>query len=66
MKNVSLLAVEAIISAALIWLGLSGRQFLWIHGPRSASITLCAIGFVLCMASVGKFISAAWYHPLTI
>lgn len=66
MKNASLLVVETIISVVLIWMGLSRREFLWIRGPRSASITLCAIGFVLCMASVGKFISAAWYHPLTI
>lgn len=66
MKNVSLLLVETIISVVLIWLGLSGKQFLWIRGPRSASITLCAIGFVFCMASVGEFISAAWNHPLTI
>ncbi|HEY8420527.1 MAG TPA: hypothetical protein VIL05_02135 [Thermoclostridium sp.] len=66
MKNTSLLAVEVIISLVMIWLGLSGKQFLWIHGPRSAAITLSAIGFVLCMASIGKFISASWYHPLTI
>lgn len=66
MKHVDLLAVETILSAALVWLGLSGKQFLWIHDARSAAITLCAAGFILCMASVGKFISAAWYHPLTV
>lgn len=66
MKHVDLLAVETILSAALVWLGLSGKQFLWIHDARSAAITLGAAGFILCMASVGKFISAAWHHPLTI
>lgn len=66
MKNTSLFAVEVIISVALVWLGLSRRKFLWIHSPRSAAVTLFVIGFVLCMASIGKFISADWRHPLTI
>lgn len=67
MKNgASLLAVEIIISALLVWMGFSKRQFLWIRSPRSAAVTLCVIGFVLCMASVGKFISSDWRHPLTI
>lgn len=66
MKNASLLAVETIITIGLIWLGLSGKQFLWIRSPRSASITLLVIGAVLCTSSVGKFISTAWYHPLSI
>jgi hypothetical protein len=68
MKGIGILVVEWIITALIAWAGLSGRQILFINGPKSAAITLGAIGFVMCliMPTIGKFISNVPAHFLTI
>ncbi|MFA7538793.1 MAG: hypothetical protein WCY96_07560 [Candidatus Cloacimonadaceae bacterium] len=68
MKGIGILAVEWLITCLIVFAGLSGKQVLFINGPRSAVITLGAIGFALCMImpTIGKFISNAPAHPLTI
>jgi len=49
MKGIGILAAEWVITALVICAGLFGRQILFINGPRSAAITLGAIGFAMCM-----------------
>ncbi|MCE1254091.1 MAG: hypothetical protein LWX83_11150 [Anaerolineae bacterium] len=66
MKPIIILTVEIIVSAALVALGLSGKRFLFIEGPRSAAITLAVIGMFICSLSVGRFINASPAHPLSI
>lgn len=68
MKGIGILAAEWLITGLIAYAGLSGKQILFINGPRSAVITLGAIGFVMCMImpTIGKFISNAPAHPLTI
>ncbi len=66
MRNISILIFEAVIVIVLVFAGLSGRNFLFIQGARSATLTLGIIGMLLCILSVGKFISAAPAHPLSI
>ena len=62
------MTTEWLVTALVVWAGLSGRQILFINGARSAAITLGAIGFVMCMVmpTIGKFIGNAPAHPLTI
>ncbi len=68
MKEIGILAVEWLITGLVVYAGLSGKQILFINGPRPAVITLGAIGFAMCMImpTIGKFISNAPAHPLTI
>jgi hypothetical protein len=68
MKDLGILAVEWITTGLIVFAGLSGKQILFINGPRSAVITLGAIGFIMCMVmpSVGLFVRNAPAHPVTI
>lgn len=68
MKDIGILTVEWLITGLIVYAGLSKQQILFINGPRSAVITLGAIGFAMCMImpTIGKFISNAPAHPLTI
>lgn len=66
MKGLGISAAIVVVSALLAALGLSGGRVLFINGPRTAAITLGAIGFCLCTLSVGKFVSVAPAHPLSI
>ena len=68
MKGIGILAAEWFITGLIVYAGLSGKQILFIHGPRTAVITLGIIGFTMCMImpTIGKFISNAPTHPLTI
>lgn len=68
MKGIGILAAEWLITGLVVCLGLSGKQILFIGGPRSAAITLGAIGFAMCMVmpTIGRFITNAPSHPLTI
>jgi intracellular septation protein A len=68
MKEIGILASEWAITCLLVCAGLSGKQILFINGPRSAAIALGAIGFAMCMImpTIGKFIGNAPAHPLTI
>ncbi len=67
MKGIGILAAEWFVTGLIVYAGLSGKQILFINGPRSAVITLGAIGFAMCMImpTIGKFISNAPAHPLT-
>ena len=66
MKGLGIAAVTVVITVLVVAAGLSGARFLFISGPKSAAITLGTVGFFLCMISVGKFVTAAPFHPLTI
>lgn len=68
MKGIGILAAEWFITSLIVYAGLSGKQILFINGPRTAVITLGTIGFTMCMImpTIGKFISNAPAHPLTI
>ncbi len=66
MKNVWILVIEIVIAGALVALGLSGKKFLFIEGARTATIVLGVVGMALCTIGVGKFISLAPAHPLSI
>jgi len=68
MKGIGILTAEWLITGLIVYAGLSGKQILFINGARSAAITLGAIGFAMCMImpTIGKFISNAPAHPLTI
>jgi len=68
MKEIGILAAELLITVLIVYAGLSGKQILFIDGPRMAVITLGVIGFAMCMImpTIGKFISNAPAHPLTI
>ncbi|MGM0241150.1 MULTISPECIES: hypothetical protein [Enterococcus] len=68
MKGIGILIVEWIITGLIVYAGLSNKQILFINGPRTAVITLGIIGFAMCMImpTIGKFISNAPMHPLTI
>lgn len=66
MKSIGIAAAIIVFTVLMMAVGISGNRILFISGPRSASITLGVIGFFLCMISVGKFVTAAPFHPLTI
>lgn len=66
MKDISILIFETILAGLLVWFGLSGRRILFLQGPRAAAILLGIIGSLLCTMSVGKFVSTAPAHPLSI
>jgi len=68
MKGIGILAAEWFITSLIVYAGLSGKQILFINGPRTAVITLGIVGFAMCMImpTIGKFISNAPAHPLAI
>ena len=68
MKGIGILVAEWFITGLIVYAGLSGKQILFINGSRTAVITLGIIGFTMCMImpTIGKFISNAPAHPLTI
>lgn len=68
MKGIGILVAELFITSLIVYAGLSGKQILFINGPRLAVITLGVIGFAMCMImpTIGKFISNAPTHPFTI
>ncbi len=68
MKGIGILAAEWLVTGFIVYAGLSGKQILFINGPRSAAITLGTIGFAMCMImpTIGIFIRNAPAHPLTI
>lgn len=66
MKNIEILIMEAILSAVFVALGLTNTKILFLQGPRTMTIVLGIMGMLLCTMSIGKFISAAPAHPLTI
>lgn len=66
MGNFAITVFEAIVAAVITAAGLSKNGFLFIKSPRAAVITLGIVGMLLCTISVGKFISAAPAHPLTV
>jgi hypothetical protein len=68
MKGIGILAAEWFITGLIVCAGLSGKQILFINGSRTAVITLGVIGFAMCMImpTIGKFISNAPAHTLTI
>lgn len=66
MKKTQFLILTIVVAGLMVALGLSGIRILFLQGPRSAAIALGIIGMLLCTISVGKFISAAPAHPLSI
>jgi hypothetical protein len=54
------------VTGLIVYAGLSGKQIWFVNGPRSAAITLGAVGMAFCTISVGRFITAAPVHPLTV
>ncbi|MBU5582538.1 hypothetical protein KQJ29_21715 [Enterococcus sp. S181_ASV_20] len=68
MKGIGILAAEWAVTGMIVYAGLCGKKLFFIEGPRSAVITLGLIGFAMCMVmpTIGKFISNAPAHPLTI
>jgi hypothetical protein len=66
--GIEIFTAEWLITALIVWAGLSGKQILFINGARSAVITLGAIGFAMCMImpTIGVFIKNAPAHLLTI
>lgn len=66
MKNFPILIFEVILIALFTAAGFSGHKFFFLQGTRSAAITLGIVGMLLCTISVGRFISAAPAHPLSI
>ena len=68
MKEIGTLVGEWFVTGLIVYAGLSGKQILFINGPRIAAIVLGVIGFAICMImpTISKFISNAPAHPLTI
>ncbi|HHT24315.1 MAG TPA: hypothetical protein GXZ76_02195 [Clostridiaceae bacterium] len=66
MSNIEILIFEVILSVVIVVLGLTNTKVLFIQGPRAMTIVLGIMGMLLCTISIGKFISAAPGHPLTI
>lgn len=66
MKNIEILIMEVILAAVFVTLGLTNMKVLFLQGPRVMTIVLGIMGMLLCTISIGKFISTAPAHPLTI
>lgn len=66
MKNLSILFVEIVLILLMECFGLTGRKFLLVKDTRSSILVFGIILMLFCTISVGKFISAAPAHPLTI
>ncbi|NLZ70630.1 MAG: hypothetical protein GX907_04780 [Clostridiaceae bacterium] len=65
-KEIPILIFGIILSAVIVILGLINTKVLFLQGPRDMTIVLGIMGMLLCTFSIGKFISAAPAHPLTI
>lgn len=66
MQGIIIAVFTLAVTGLIVYAGLSGKQIWFVNGPRSAAITLGAIGMAFCTISVGRFITAAPAHPLTI
>ena len=66
MQGVLIAILTLTVTGLIVYAGLSGKKVWFIEGPRSAVITLGAIGMAFCTFSVGKFITTAPAHPLSI
>jgi hypothetical protein len=66
MQGILIAFLTLTVTALIVYAGLSGKKVWFIEGPRPAVITLGIIGMAFCAFSVGKFITAAPAHPLTI
>jgi hypothetical protein len=68
MKEIGIVAAELLVTGLIVCAGLSSRHIPLIGEPRAAAITLGIVGFAICMImpTIGKFISSAPAHPLTI
>lgn len=66
MRSWPIFFFELVLSAAIVAAGVSGKGILFIHGEKSAVITLGVAGMLLCTLSVGKFIAAAPANPWSI
>ena len=66
MQGILIAVLTLAVTGLIVYAGLSGKKVWFIEGPRSAVITLGAIGMVFCTFSVGKFITTAPAHPLSI
>lgn len=65
MKQLLIFLLEFVLTTAIVFAGESTKKILFIHGERSAVITLGIMGMLFCLISVGKFIAQPT-HPLTI
>ncbi len=66
MKKPEIWIFEIVLSIVFVVLGLTNTKVLFLQGPRAMTIALGVAGMLLCTLSIGKFISAAPAHPLTI
>lgn len=66
MKDIHITIFEVIITIIIVIIGLTGKKVFFIENARSATITLGVIGMLFCIISVGKFITLAPAHPLSI
>lgn len=66
MQGVIIAIITLAVAGLIVYAGLSGKQIWFINGPRSAAITLGAVGMAFCTISVGRFITAAPAHPFSI
>ena len=66
MQGIIIAVFTLAVTGLIVYAGLSGKQIWFISGPKSAAITLGAIGMAFCTISVGRFITAAPAHPLSI
>ena len=66
MQGILIAIFTLAVTGLIVYAGLSGKKIWFVDGPRSAAITLGAIGMAFCTISVGKFITGAPAHPLTI
>jgi hypothetical protein len=66
MQGIGIAVLTLSVTALIVYFGLSGKKIWFLDGPRSAVITLGVIGMAFCTISVGKFITAAPVHPLSI
>lgn len=66
MREIGIAIGTLSITALIVLAGTSGNGILFINGPRSAVITLGAVGMIFCTISIGKFVTAAPAHPLTL
>lgn len=66
MSDKAILFFEMILSGVFVALGLKDVKILFLQGPRHMTIVLGIMGMLLCTNSIGKFISAAPVHALSI
>ncbi len=57
MKSWPIFFFELVLSVAIVAAGVSSQGFWFIHGEKSAVITLGVVGMLLCTLSIGKFIA---------